>query len=368
MTDHRHVDSIREDIAAATGGDAENDPLAEYAAAFEAVDPSDPFEAFIAETLEPDDPAPKTRGSYQRTFRYWIEHMEREDRHPALPSEGHARRFLRTLRDDHSPRTLRKRVRHLRRVWSYWQRESFMPHGIDFDPFGIALAKESLGETDEKEPPRIPESELRERLQDLTHIRDRVVVLTQLKLGLRAGEVRNMQLQDLAIEHGDLRAHYDALGSHSRLRDRENTIYIPARDERDGNKSERPRLLPLDDELRQSLIRYLLIRPDTGAPWAFLTKGNHCKIYDEKPINRAWRAAFPRDEYDETDEFRAVTSHFGRHWFTSYWVVEQGMNRELVKYMRGDKVGDDREAIDEYVHAYYEDIADRYLEDIYKLL
>lgn len=86
-------------------------------------------------------------------------------------------------------------------------------------------------------------------------------------------------------------------------------------------------------------------------------------------INKVWKGAF-HPEYAETDEYKAVTSHFGRHYFTTYWRVEQDVNRELVKYMRGDTAGtasiDDREAIDSYIHTYYEDIEPLYREEIFK--
>ncbi|WP_226021893.1 hypothetical protein [Halomicrobium salinisoli] len=83
-----------------------------------------------------------------------------------------------------------------------------------------------------------------------------------------------------------------------------------------------------------------------------------------------WRDEF-HPEYAETDEYRPVTSHFGRHWFSTWWRVEQDLNRELVKYMRGDKPvsasAKTREAIDAYLHTYYEDIRNFYLKNIYKI-
>lgn len=49
----------------------------------------------------------------------------------------------------------------------------------------------------------------------------------------------------------------------------------------------------------------------------------------------------------------------------------QDLNRELIKYMRGDTAGtvsiQERGAIDEYIHTYYEDIIDLYQKNIYKL-
>ena len=89
-----------------------------------------------------------------------------------------------------------------------------------------------------------------------------------------------------------------------------------------------------------------------------------------KGVNRVWTDAF-HPKYAETDDHRAVTSHFGRHRFTTYWRVGQDLNRELVKYMRGDTPGsgniEDRGAIDHYIHTYYADIEPIYRENIYKL-
>lgn len=65
-------------------------------------------------------------------------------------------------------------------------------------------------------------------------------------------------------------------------------------------------------------------------------------------VTRLWSNHF-QPAYGETDEHRAVTSHYARHRFTTYWRIEQDFNRELVKYMRGDVVEGDhpsREGID----------------------
>lgn len=84
--------------------------------------------------------------------------------------------------------------------------------------------------------------------------------------------------------------------------------------------------------------------------------GNPLSSIDD--VNDLWKDAF-RPMYDETEHHRAVGSHFGRHFFTTYWRIDQGIDRQLLRYMRGDRVeGDtilDRNGIDEYLHTYYED-------------
>jgi integrase/recombinase XerD len=88
-------------------------------------------------------------------------------------------------------------------------------------------------------------------------------------------------------------------------------------------------------------------------------------------VNRAWKSAF-HPEYDETDSYRAVTSHFGRHYFTSYWRIEQELPLQHVQYMRGDLVNQELDAgnwtsIDPYLHVHYEDIEEQYQDEIYTL-
>lgn len=133
--------------------------------------------------------------------------------------------------------------------------------------------------------------------------------------------------------------------------------------------SQRPRVLPLDDETRRVLIRWLLIRPDAGNPWVFLSDRLHQRLR-KKTVNSIWIKYF-QPEYAETETHSAVTSKFGRHRFTTYWRVEQDLNRELVKYLRGDVPPgpgpDSRGAIDEYIHTYYEDVEEMYRERIFKL-
>jgi len=201
----------------------------------------------------------------------------------------------------------------------------------------------------------------------VTHVRDRAVIACQLKLGLRATELCNIKLSEITIENSELQRHYPELGTHSALDKIENAIYISH--DRDGNKSRRPRVLPLDDELRRVLLRYLLTRPDTGSEWLFLSHTTYAQMHREY-VSAIWEDAF-HPEYEESEDYAAVTSHFGRHRFTTYWRVEQDLNRELIKYMRGDTAGarniEERGAIDEYIHTYYEDVESIYRESIYKL-
>lgn len=84
-----------------------------------------------------------------------------------------------------------------------------------------------------------------------------------------------------------------------------------------------------------------------------------------------WRGALPDRLTDPGEGLRHVQSHFGRHWFTTYWVVHQDVNSELVAYMRGDTAGSrgagGSDSMSHSLHVYYEDVKDLYRERVFKL-
>ena len=361
------VDAQHEKLAAAFGGTT--DPLASHAPTFEQVD-VDPFALFLTEVLRRQNPAERTRKAYERLFRQWRNHMAREERHPACPNEAHVASFVQyctTVRDN-QPDTARTKLRRLNKTYEYWQEAPAFPHPPDYNPFTLVLSKRDLARSPVKKPPRIPLDELGEMIRPVTDIRDRTIIVAQLKLGLRASELCNLRIEEIHVANREVECGYPELGTHEMLAGRSNAVYIPSRYEREKNKSRRPRVLPIDDELQKLLTHYLLTRPDTGEGWAFLTSLTHNKL-DQEYVNRVWTTQF-HPEYAETENHRAVTSHYGRHRFTTYWQVEQEINRELVKYMRGDTIEGElarKEGIDDYVHTYYEDIEECYREHIFRL-
>jgi integrase len=361
------TDAQRAALGEAFGRSA--DPLAELADTFDAAD-VDPFALFVADVLDAKNLVSSSRRNYLTAFRHWRDHMAEQGRHPACPCEKHVKSFIQREREERGniDETTKGKLRRLSTAYSYWQNDPQFPHPDDFNPFTLAQSKVALDAPDRKEPPRVPIEELRRVVGDVTHLRDRAIIVMQLKLGLRAGELRNIKLSEVSIENAAVREHYTDMGTHPMLADRENAVYIPH--DREGNKSKRPRVLPLDDETRRVLLRYLLARPNNGLPWMFLAPEQHTQMKRKTP-NAVWKDAF-QPEYAETELHRGVTSHFGRHRFTTFWRVEQDVNDELINYMRGDIVGGspidgDNGAMKYYVHTYYEDIMPVYREHIYKL-
>lgn len=367
------IEDQHAEIAGAFGLD--RDRLAEFDAKFKQL-PVDPFEITMEKVVEPNTSHPKTRNAYRRAFQHWKEFMSETGRHPACPNEHHVRMFINHLQTerDNGSKTIRGKLYKINRAYEFWQNDAGFPHPTDYNPFKLVQEQVVLEKDVEKEPPRIPREEICERVQRITNIRDRAILVLQLKLGLRATEVCNIKISEVNIYNSAIKDHYSEMGTAPAVKNREDTIYIPPcldsdfpAPGRQGNKSKRPRVLPLDDETRKVIRQWLLIRPDADRPWLFLSKTNHSRLADDD-INGPWHEAF-RPDYDETPMHDSVTSHFGRHYFTSWFKIHKDWNREMVEYMRGDVAGgkDGIQGLDHYLHTYYEDIADAYIDEIFKL-
>lgn len=344
------------------------DPLARYSDQFQNV--PDPFEYFIDTVIENTKSiqSDHTVEEYRRTYRQWRNHMEPTSRHPACPSPHHVSTFIEWRRDIHenSKGHIQSKLSRLTRAYEHWQAESVFPHPPDFNPFSLGRERTVLGSDNKKPFPDISLTNLRADFALIEDIRSRAVIGTQLKEGCRRGEICNLKLQDIHLSHTELQDAYPELGTHPALDGRTNAMYIPH--DREGNKSTNPRLLPIDEELRWLLIQHLIARPQVAEPWVFLSETSFSQL-GPKYINRLWKDAF-RPKYAESAETRGLTSHFGRHWFSSHWRLNAGLERELVQYMRGDRVTPIDEfpsAIDDYLHPNFDHIEQTYRKNIFKL-
>lgn len=368
----KKVEQMRQDAASAYGKDT--DPLASIEDELIAHD-IDPLFMFEVEVLEPSDVGSSTRKQYDVAYRQWKQHMEDVGRHYACPNERHVLDFVRYLRSErgNTNQVVRQKLNKLNRAYEYWQNDSGLGHPTGFNPFKSAREKVNLSAEDAKPFPRLTEHDVRDVIEGIDHIGYRAIVGTQLKLGLRRGELCNIKLEHVNLQHSDVRSYYDEIGTHPQIVDKENAIYIPPNDESEGNKSKRPRVLPLDRELRQAIVQYLLIRPTVNEPWLFVSKRSFGQLRD-KSVNEAWKHAFwPQYEFDDEHQYRSITSHYGRHFFSNHWETElaaRGLPLKYILYMRGDKVAADESrehSIDHYLQAYYEDIAEVYVDGIYEL-
>lgn len=111
-----------------------------------------------------------------------------------------------------------------------------------------------------------------------------------------------------------------------------------------------------------------MLRSQVDEPWVFLSRRTYTHL-TIKGLNKAWKEVF-HPKYDETEELRGITSHLGRHFFSSHFRLNVGMPREHVQYTRGDRVeplDDFPDTITDYFHPNYEHIEPTYRNNIFKL-
>jgi integrase/recombinase XerD len=366
-TEQEAIDQVAEAF------DRNTDPLKEYESAFEGLD-VDPLEAYIDRVLIPNGSSGSTLDNYRYSYDQWRAVMDELGRHPACPSDRHVKQFVISLRDEHGNvgSTINKKLNNVNRAYEWWQEHHAFPHPTDYNPFKIAKREIDLsGDSNVGDYPPLNVSELRDIIQNCLHVRDRLFIVWPLKFALRAGALLNIHLEDIALSHGSIKHEYPSLGTAAALDGYENVLYIPSRDEREGNKSHRSRILPLDDEARRVLIQFLQTRPTVDSPNLIVSERTYEPMDDSEHVSVVWKDHFEGvNNSAEYEKYRNIRSHYGRNFFTNYWKIQEDIPRELVQYMRGDKLGKSTsgEAIDEYLEAHYGDIRDLYLDRVFKLL
>lgn len=247
-----------------------------------------------------------------------------------------------------------------------------------FDANPMDRVVEMMDESIDSEPVRreISVDEMAEFVQTLKHPYDQAVILTFLKTGIRAGELVNLDIRDVHIDDPVVKDAYPEM--RSEIKDREDSIFIQSdigvgdlvngAERKSSNKRERDTIIPIDEELKSVLIRWLDVRPDAVSQsdplfintklWGFRSEYGHVrKMVINHTEENGW--------YDSGANANSnVTPHYFRHFFTTH--VRRRTNDEtVVRFIRGD-LSDD--ILDTYTHDWGNKIRDEYEASIYKLL
>ena len=354
-----------------------HDPLLEFDEQFKSIEQK-PLQIY-KKSIERENTSRKWRNNKKSIIDSWEEHMSDFPRHPACPNIRHAGDYInKQLDKDIKSKRIKEKLRILSDMFDYWAANDRMPHGkgeaIGYHPINSALEMKEdeidAIEKPEKNQHQMTIEELGHQIRQIKNILHRAVIATQFKFGVRSGQLTNVKLSEIKIDHSGLNELYPELGTHTRFRDiEEDAIYFVPTDVRAGGKSKRPIVMPIDHELRRILIRYLRQRPPIDESWLFVNNSTGNQLNTDYLTRSIWKPAF-HPKYSETDEFIGVTSHYGRHRFTTYWKKEIGIKPEYVQYMRGDKqdksLNGGYDILENYVHTYYSDIKDIYLSNIYK--
>lgn len=192
---------------------------------------------------------------------------------------------------------------------------------------------------------------------------DSIVVIVLTKTGIRISELCNIDDRDINIDHPVSKLLEQT--PRVEIDDKPDTLFIDSNkskeshdDSTEGNKRKVGTFIPIDDEMKQCLIWYILSRPRNLSdenPFFRRYTGERIstRVGSKRVVIWAKENGLHKDGRDEMDN---VTAHRLRA-FHSTWMVNQvtsddinGNNvKDFVKYLRGD-VGSD--IIDTYIQQY----------------
>ncbi|WP_277552549.1 tyrosine-type recombinase/integrase [Halobaculum limi] len=339
----------------------------------------DPVGYFL-DDMEMHGKSQRTRTEYGRVLRRFEAFLADPSRGPGGTTEtprGASHRdcmaFVHALRRDPdlADSTTATYAAYLHRFYAY------MTQVGAFDANPMALVMEELDERIDTDPTRreISVPAMRSFIDDIAHPLERALVVTLLKTGMRVGELCNLDLRDLSLAQSV--DGYD-LGTRAQLDGRANSLYVTSEpavghvyngEERTAsNKRKRGTVVPVDDELAETLLWWLAIRPDAASPADPLFVGTGSGWGERVTPEQVGRIV--RDHAREAGWYEQgagasanVTPHYFRHFFTTHLRDRTG-DRGVVKYLRGD-VADD--IIDTYTHNWGDNVRETYERHIYSL-
>ena len=341
-------------------------------------DPEDPVGYFLQD-LQYHGKSERTRDAYERVLREFESFLDDPDRNPSgrAVGPGDASRrecmaWVHTLRDENAESTVATYASYLHRFYAY------MTQVGAFDSNPMALVVEEMHESIDKDPTRreIAIPRMREFVDGVRHPLERALVVTLLKTGMRVGELCNLDLQDVNLSDDDARTTF-SLGERPQIDDRPDSLYVAADVSRGdvvngeertaSNKRKRGTIVPVDDELARTLVRWLAVRPDTSSPALFVsTSGDWGERVTPKMVRHAVERHAREAGWYRTGGGAAenVTPHYFRHFFTTHLRDRTG-DRGIVKYLRGDVASD---IIDTYTHNWGDRVREVYEANVYSLL
>lgn len=343
------------------------------------LDESDPIQYFL-EDMDSHGRSERTLEAYDRVLYRFEEYLMDTDRgpngdvgsvHEATYRDCMA--WIHEIRRSSSESTVATYASYLNRFYSY------MVEVGAFDSNPMTLVMEEMNESISTDPTRrdISVPEMREFLRSVKPPSEKAVILTMLKTGIRVGELCNLDIQDIYLPGVEDVPEYNEV--RPEIQGRPNSIYVSSEiskgevvngEERHAaNKRQRSTIIPVDDELSRTLLKYLAIRPDalTDANGVFLnTTGKWGQRLTPDMVRHivkkhARQYGWYRSGGGVSEN---VTPHYFRHFFTTHLRDRTG-DRGIVKYLRGD-VADD--IIDTYTHNWGDRVREIYEENIYQLL
>jgi integrase len=266
--------------------------------------------------------------------------------------------------------TIDKYLAHLRNLYKFHMNR----RNIQINPVVIATQEMSLEDSPD-ERRHIEFGEMKSFVQKQNHPLHHCVVLLLLKTGIRNGELCNLDIRDLHIDNENYKREYN-VEPRSEIESRSDTLYVDSdigvgdvvngEKRKAGNKRKVSTIIPIDQELKYALLRYLAIRPDTTSmdsnPLFVSERGGKSRYSRNALVSMVTSLTEEEGWYEDGEDLtKNVTPHYFRHYFSSH--NRQDFGDAVLKYIRGDKGGD---IVDHYTHSWALQVREKYLDNIYK--
>jgi integrase len=342
----------------------------------ETPDPDDPVEYFV-EHLRSTGKAEGTIKKYQRAFRYLREYLESVGLQPGEATDQHCIELISQMRTQMSATTATSYAHNINRFYQFFSNRGT----FETNPMAVALDDVELSRDTGSHRREISVDEMREFIRQVSDPQTFSIVVLFAKTGIRRGELANLDRHDLHIDHPGAKRVLPT--PRSEISDRPDSLFISSdigvgdvvRGEvrETGNKRKCDTIVPLDGELKQTLL--MLIAVSTPSPNEFeplfriYSGSRRSPVPGERitggSINSNLQTVAESYGWYEVGAGvqSNVTPHYFRHWFTTM-AERHGLERSLIKYIRGD-VGND--IVDTYRHFWGDEVRDGYSKNIYRL-
>lgn len=254
--------------------------------------------------------------------------------------------------DELSNGTAQAYIRHISKLVDWLVAETDEASYNPYRPFRTYFSTEKNG----TEKIEIPDSKLKTALRDAKRFRiELFIYLTLLlKTGMRSAEAINLDLRDINLNHPisekmppcrtEIRNHPDTIYIDSSIRKgKEHNGEI----RQQANKKDSTRKIPVDKELKNTLVWWVAMLPPTTSPAKPLlrkvtdTESRRISASQVQELVTEWSRR--NDMNSKEMKHFGVDSHWCRHWFSTRMQanispseVPIGTPKDYVKGLRGD--------------------------------
>jgi integrase len=287
---------------------------------------------------------------------------------PREITRNHAKEYFKDIKEEYAASTQNEYARKVTFVYSKLLSRGVK--GIETNPFEPVYEQEDIIEEDIPDNTIIYDKSVLQEILSNHHPCYFTMSLTMVKTTRRIGGTVNLDLCDVHLDHPAADWNLDP-----HIRDYPDHIYYSPKPEQDKEfrgeirkssaKTETHTLIPIDDELKEALIWWIMMRrgtreggplftkPSAATPKQRVTDGEYREELNQVAGDLGYR-------YEGHDPGN-IRPHYWRHWSTS--VMRDRIPRATVDYFRGD-VGNTG---DGYNH-YTSEKAEQWLNNVPKFL